>query len=380
MRSAGGEGAILITGATGFIGRHVTRRFLEAGRRVIALARTQGGFSGRKRLESILGIPGGENGFEVIESDLTQPGAGLASSELGRLRANVQTVIHCAGETSFFPRATTASRAIFIDAPLALLQALVPGRLERWCQISTAFVCGRRCGAVFESEGAVGQKFHNPYEEIKLQSEIALTQSCRRVGIDLRILRPSVVIGPESSTQGGSPSSLLYQFIRLAAALAARGKGAEASVRLQARPAAQFNIVPIEYVSAAISTVANQSRLNGGTFHLVASSPPTQQAVLQMITSRLGVTGLKLIDAHCEPLERPSPLEKKVNRMLAPYYDYLVQDIRFDDTAALSLLKPLDVVCPTIDQGIMDRFIDNALANPARGYGANGDRHVSSRH
>jgi nucleoside-diphosphate-sugar epimerase len=289
----------------------------------------------------------------------------------------VQTVIHCAGDTSFFPPSMSASRALSIDGPLALLAALGAERLERWCQISTAFVCGRRCGTFFESEAAVGQKFHNPYEEIKLESEIALRDACSRLGIDLRILRPSVVIGPESSTQGGNPSSLLYQFIRLAAGLSGHGKGAELNVRIQARPAAHFNIVPIEYVSAAISALANQPTAKGGTFHLVTSTPPTQQAILQMITSRFGVTGLRLIDAQCEPLEHLSPLEKKVNRMLAAYYDYLVQDIRFNDSAAVSLLKPLGITCPKIDQVMMNRFIDIALANPVRGYRANGNSHVS---
>jgi nucleoside-diphosphate-sugar epimerase len=209
MRLTPREGAILITGSSGFIGRHVTRRLYQRGRRVIALGRSQGGVPWKKRLESLVGIPAGENGLEMIESDLTQPGAGLGSSEVAWLRANVQTVIHCAGDTSFFPRTTADSRAIFIYAPLALLQALLPGRLGCWCQISTAFVCGRRCGVVFESEGEIGQKFHNAYEEIKLEAEIALRESCTRLGIDLRILRPSVVIGPESSTQGGSPSTLL---------------------------------------------------------------------------------------------------------------------------------------------------------------------------
>ena len=286
MRAVSGEGAILITGSTGFIGRHVTRRLYQAGRRVIALARSQGGVPGTNRLKSLLGIPAGDNGLEMIESDLTQPGAGLGSSEVARLRANVHTVIHCAGDTSFFPQITADSRAIFIDAPLALLQALRPGRLERWCQLSTAFVCGRRGGAIFESEGTVGQKFHNPYEEIKLESEIALKEFCARFGIDLRILRPSVVIGPESSTQGGSPSSLLYQFIRLAATRSARGKRAQLAVRIQGRPSAHFNIVPIEYVSAAIEVLSEQPAAAGGTFHLVVSQPPTQAAMLQMITGK----------------------------------------------------------------------------------------------
>ena len=377
MTTAGHEGAILITGATGFIGRHVARRLYQTGCYVMALVRDQDGITARRRLEKALQISDSNDRLEVIHSDLSQPGAGLCKSDVARLRRTVQTVIHCAGDTSFFPQSMSASRVLSIDGPLALLAALGAGGLERWCQISTAFVCGRRCGTVFESEGVVGQEFHNPYEQVKLESEIALRDVCSRLEVDLRILRPSVVIGPESSTQGGSPSSLLYQFIRLAAALAGCGKGAELPVRIQGRPPAQFNIVPLEYVSAAIAAVANQSGTNGGTFHLVASSAPTQQEVLQMITSRLGVTRLRLIDAHCEPLEHPSPLEKKANRMLAPYYDYLEQDIRFSDTAALSLLKPLGIVCPTIDQGIMDRFIDTALAHPARGCHANGNSHVS---
>jgi len=366
MSLARGEGAILITGTTGFIGRHVTRHLYQAGRRVIALARTHGGVPGSKRLESILGIPAGDNGFEVIESDLTQPGAGLGSSEVARLRATVQTVIHCAADTSFFPQTMATSRAIFIDGPLALLQALVPGRLVRWCQISTAFVCGRRSGTVFEHEGATGQTFHNSYEEIKLESEMALREGCRRLGIDLRILRPSVVVGPASSTRGGSPSSLLSQFIRLTAALAARAKAAELAVRIQGRPAAHFNIVPIEYVSAAIEVLSEQPGAAGGTFHLVVSQPPTQEAMLQMITSRFGVKGLRLIDGRCEPMLDPSQLESRVARMLAPYREYLEQDVSFDDAAARSLLKPVGVSCSRFDQRTIDYLIAMALSEPGK--------------
>lgn len=366
MSTARHEGAILITGATGFIGRHITRRFLKTGRRLIALARTRGGISARKRLEGILGITAGANSFEVIESDLADARAALGPSDIAQLRATVETVIHCAGDTSFFPLTPATSRAIFIDGPLALLQALVTGRLERWCQISTAFICGRRCGAVFESEGAVGQKFHNPYEEIKLQSEIVLTQSCRSLGIDLRILRPSIVIGPESSTQGGSPSSLLYQFIRLAAALAGRGKGAELAVRIQGRPAAQFNIVPIDYVSAAIEVLSEQPGAAGGTFHLIDSQPPTQEAMLQMITRRFGIKGLRLIDQRFEAMVDPSFLENRVARMLAPYREYLEQDVSFDDSAAQAILKPLGMFCPKLDEIAMNQLIQTALSSSAQ--------------
>ena len=366
ITTSGDEGAILITGATGFIGRHVARRLYQTGCYVIALARDQGGITARRRVEKALQISDSNDRLEVIHSDLGQPGAGLCKSDVAQLRRTVQTVIHCAGDTSFFPQSMSASRALSIDGPLALLAALGAKRLERWCQISTAFVCGRRCGAVLESEGAVGQTFHNPYEEIKLESEIVLREFCRRMGVDLRILRPSVVVGPESSSQGASPSSLLSQFIRLTAALAARPKGAEPALRIQGRPAAHFNIVPIEYVSAAIEMLAEQPGAAGGTFHLVVSQPPTQEGVLQMITSRLGVKGLRLIDQRSEAMVDPSFLENRVARMLAPYREYLEQDVSFDDSAAQLLLKPLGMSCPKLDDNAMNQLIEMALSSSAQ--------------
>ena len=128
-------------------------------------------------------------------------------------------------------------------------------------------VCLRpACRHGFEHEGALGQAFHNPYEAIKLESEIALRESCRRMGVDLQILRPSVVIGAEAETQGAHPSSLLFQFIRLTAAFTARADGAAVDVRTQGRPAAHFNIVPIEYVSAAIEALMDRSAATSGTF------------------------------------------------------------------------------------------------------------------
>jgi hypothetical protein len=88
--------------------------------------------------------------------------------------------------------------------------------------------------------------------------------------------------------------------------------------------------------------------------------------MLQMITSRLAVKGLRLIDERCEPMLDPSSLENRVARMLAPYQEYLEQDVSFDDSAARSLLCPAGITCSKLDEKRIDQLVDIALSVTAK--------------
>jgi len=239
----------------------------------------------------------------VVEADLTLPGCGLDDSERRRLRDTVETVIHCAGETIFFPEAMAPFRSGHIDGPLDLLRGLGGGRLRRWVHLSTAYVCGRRSGLVLEREGEVGQRFHNPYEQVKLESEAAMRRAGARLGVDVRVIRPSIVVGPAPETAGGHPSNLFFGFIRMVAALGKLSNGSEVPLRILASPRARFNIVPVDYVAAAAVALAAHPEGQGETFHVVASAAPTQEAMLAMIAERLSVRGLSLVDRRApEPV------------------------------------------------------------------------------
>src|SRR5207245_11588660 len=132
----------------------------------------------------------------------------------------VETVVHCAGDASFFPDTAEAFRAGHVNGPRELLERLHGGRLRRWGHLSTAYVCGRRTGTILESEGHVGQTFRNPYERVKLESETVIRAVGSRLAVDVRIFRPGVVLGDAPQTTGGDPSLLFFGLIRVAAALA----------------------------------------------------------------------------------------------------------------------------------------------------------------
>ena len=356
---------VLVTGATGFIGREVVRRLLAVGRSVLVLVRGRTGEPATDRVAATVGLAPDDQRLSVVEGDLSLPGCGLGASHWTRLGESVETVIHCAGETRFFPGDMTLFRAGHIDGPLDLLNGLGRGRLRRWAQLSTAYVCGRRSGVVLESEGDVGQEFHNPYERVKLEVEAAVRREGARLGVDVRVFRPAIVVGAAPPTPGGNPANLFLEFIRLVAALAHLVNGTELPLRIRAAPRARFNIVPVDYVAAAVVALTEYPDGAGEIFHVVASDAPTQAAMLDMIAERFGLTGLSLVDSGEGALVDPSPPERRVERMLSAYREYLEQDVRFDDTACRRLLDRCGVPPATLSREAVHRLIDQALVTPA---------------
>jgi nucleoside-diphosphate-sugar epimerase len=352
---------LLVTGATGFIGRELVARLRAAGRPVAVLARAREGVAARARVAAALG--GEADGVDIIEGELTAGGLAAAPAALRSLRARVETVAHCAGDASFAPDDPAPYVAAHVDGPAALLRALAGGRLARWAHVSTAYVCGAREGTVYEREGDVGQAFHNVYERAKLDAERAIRAAGQAAGVDVRVLRPSIVVGAAPATAGGHPSNLFFAFIRLAAGLAGWNGGAP--LRVEAAPRAPFNIVPLDYVAAATLALAEHPGAAGGTFHLVVRDAPRQSAMLAMLLERLGVSGVRLLDAAREPLADPSPLERRVARMLEPYRAYLTQDVRFDDAAAAAALARCGVPRPTLAPPDVRRLVDLALVSAA---------------
>src|SRR2546426_9282522 len=126
---------VLVTGVTGFIGREVTRRLCVGGRSVFALARPRADDTAAARVARAVGpLPAGR--IEVVEGDLAAPGCGLSTASVRRLRDRIGTVIHCAGDTTFFPEAIASFRTAHIEGPRVLLERLSSGRLRRFAHLS----------------------------------------------------------------------------------------------------------------------------------------------------------------------------------------------------------------------------------------------------
>ena len=88
-------GAVLLTGATGFVGREVLARFLGAGEgTVYALVRAEDDHAAAARLPS-------HERLRAVAGDIEQPGLGLSRESAAELQSEVTTMVHCAASVSF---------------------------------------------------------------------------------------------------------------------------------------------------------------------------------------------------------------------------------------------------------------------------------------
>ena len=95
---------IAMTGATGFLGSHLMASMLSEGYSIIVLGRSAKEETLKERISSLLGWFGIKSRIDqvtCIDTDLSKDKLGIADAEYSRLCSSVNSVIHCASDTSF---------------------------------------------------------------------------------------------------------------------------------------------------------------------------------------------------------------------------------------------------------------------------------------
>jgi thioester reductase-like protein len=308
-------GAVLLTGATGFVGREILSRFLERGdRHVFALVRAANDTDAAERLPD-------HPRLTPVAGDIEQHELGLSRESSERLRDEVATVVHCAASVSF-DMPLDESRRVNVEGTRRMLRfARGCPRLERFSYVSTAYVAGEPGRTFREDELAIGQRFRNAYEQSKFEAELAL----RDEGGDLplQILRPSIVVG-DSTTGRTTAFNVLY------GPLKAYARGAIPAI--PARRDAPVDIVPVDYVADRVHELASGGP--NGTFHLVAGrNATTVGRLLEMSSEELGRSEPTVLPPRLYRRWVHPWLRRKYRglRRMEVYFPYFAMRVRFDD-------------------------------------------------
>ncbi|MGD9854397.1 MAG: SDR family oxidoreductase [Planctomycetaceae bacterium] len=350
---------LLMTGATGLVGRHVLRNLLQADERVAVIVRDGKLASAADRVNAIL------RHFEdeldhalprpvVIAGDLCSPGAGLNGAPRRWIEANCHRVLHCAASMTFRKDNHGEPLRTNVEGTQTLLELCRQCGLREFHHVSTAYICGLRDGRILESEVDLGQRLGNVYEESKLRAE-KLIRAAEWLD-QVTVYRPASVVG-DSRTGYVTNFHGFYLPLQLAFLMASQVSVADMNERflssLGLRGDEGKNLVPVDWVAAAISHLLEHPDLHGQTYHLASPAPVPVSLVQQVIQ-------------HAIERFHPNPLRGLVSRVdlsahqamfqqyMQVYESHWRNDPTFDLTHTRRALPHLP--CPAMDYDTLMRI------------------------
>jgi NAD(P)-dependent dehydrogenase (short-subunit alcohol dehydrogenase family) len=247
-----------VTGATGFIGRNLVERLLERDGDIHLLVRE----TSRQRLDELIRRWGAEQRLHPVVGDLDKPMLGMTDSDVQRLRGAVQHFFHLA---AIYDMTADEERNRILNVEgtrnaIDLANALQVGALHHVSSIAAA---GEYKGMFREDMFDEGQKLPSPYHRTKFESERLVRD---RATVPWRVYRPAVVVG---HSQTGEMDKIDGPYYFFKAIQRARHYLPE-WFPLIGPEMGWTNIVPVDYVAAAMDHIAHEDGLDGQAFHLTA--------------------------------------------------------------------------------------------------------------
>jgi acetylornithine/succinyldiaminopimelate/putrescine aminotransferase/nucleoside-diphosphate-sugar epimerase len=170
----------LVTGATGFIGGHLTERLVQEGHQVRCLVRASSDTSLLEQLD-----------VEIAVGDL------LNARSLAGAADGCRYVFHCGALVSDWATTNEIAR-INVEGTQNLLAASAAASVQRFIHFSTTDVYGYPGGSGID-ETHTAERFRNWYAQTKLTAEAEVRRAESAHALEAVVLRPATVYGPRST-------------------------------------------------------------------------------------------------------------------------------------------------------------------------------------
>ena len=374
-----------VTGATGFIGRNLVERLLQREGTIYALVRA----GSRGRLEE-LRTSWGADGARVVPvaGDLSQASLGVSEEDLVAMRGEVDHFFHLAAIYDITADAESQEIANVEGTRHAVELA---GAIEAGCfhQVSSIAAAGLYKGEWREDMFDEAERLDtNPYFRTKHESERLVREECPR---PWRVYRPGIVVGDSRNGEIDKIDGPYYFF----KALQRARRVLPSWLPTIGIEGGEINIVPVDYVAAAIDHIAHKPKLDGRAFHLTDPNPKRAGEVVNLfaraadapqMTVRLDTdltepatglarTALKFLPGSKQVVKRVFD-EIGLPASVLTYVDYPTS---FDSTEAQKALKGSGIEVPPLESYATrvwdywernldpDLFKDRSLSGAVRG-------------
>jgi NAD(P)-dependent dehydrogenase (short-subunit alcohol dehydrogenase family) len=348
--------AYFVTGGSGFIGKRLIRALLERpNARVYVLLRNPSA----DRLAELFRIWGADATRVIpIKGDVTQHCLGIESKHLEQIAGKVDHFFHLAAiyDLEADPEAEMRTNIDGTRNAVALAAAIGSKCFHHMSSIAAA---GLYQGVFREDMFEEATNLDHPYFASKHESEKLVRNECR---IPWRIYRPGLVIG-DSRTGEMDKVDGPYYFFKLIQKMRKLLPSWMPSIAIEG---GRINLVPVDFVVAALVHLAHIEGEDGRCFHLTDPHPHRVAEILSIfahaahapdMTIRLNAALLRFIPpgivATVMALTPTRRIRKAVMKDLGlpeDIFTFVNYPTRFDNREAARLLEPAGIRVPPLEE------------------------------
>lgn len=271
-------GNVLVTGATGYLGRFLAvdwlRRVRETGGRLTCLARATDDGAARQRvlacLRAAVADPAdwfdaaAERHLTVLAADVSAPRLGLAETAWESLAEQTDQIVHAAALVNH----VLPYRSLFapnVAATAELIGLALTGRAKRFAYVSTVAAAMLPDGSFLDETADIrtaspvrplDDSDANGYATSKWAGEVLLREAHERAGLPVTVFRPDMILA-HSSLPGGL--NLTDRFSRLLLSVLTTGMAPRSFYGLDRdgnRSRAHYSGLPVDFTAAAITALS----------------------------------------------------------------------------------------------------------------------------
>ncbi|TVQ40312.1 MAG: SDR family oxidoreductase [Wenzhouxiangella sp.] len=252
-----------VTGGTGFIGRNLIDNLLKRKGTIYVLVRR----GSKKKFNALVSERWSDHARRVVAigGDLTKVKLGVSAADADMLRGKVKHFFHLAAIYDISADAD-ANQAANIDGTRHAIQFAEDIKAGCFHHTSSIAAAGLYHGTFREDMFEEATGLQHPYFRTKHDSEGLVRRQC---SIPWRVYRPGIVVG-HSKTGEIDKIDGPYYFFKLIQKMRRMLPPWVPTLGLEG---GRINLVPVDFVAAAMDHIAHKPKLDGQCFHLTDPNP-----------------------------------------------------------------------------------------------------------
>ena len=374
-----------VTGGTGFIGRNLIDQLLKRKGTVHVLVRR----GSKKKFNKLVSERWSDHAKRLVavSGDLTKVSLGISAADTELLKGKIKHFFHLAAIYDLSADAD-ANQAANIDGTRHAIQFAEAIKAGCFHHTSSIAVAGLYQGTFREDMFDEATGLHHPYFRTKHDSEGLVRRQC---SIPWRVYRPGIVVG-HSKTGEIDKIDGPYYFFKLIQKMRRMLPPWVPTLGLEG---GRVNLVPVDFVAAAMDHIAHKPKLDGQCFHLTDPNPKRIGEVMNLFAEAAHAPLMSMrIDARLfsfipapikQGLGMLPPVRRIINQVLSDlgipkdmlsFFNY---PTKFDTREVDRALKGSGIKVPSLDSYAWvlwdywerhldpELFIDRSLSGQVRG-------------